>query len=172
MDLKKEINMNLQSTGALSQVSHAWSSVAQTGIAEHAPAFQPAVSMLTFPAIAERSDWLNDEFREAYMESCVEQNIAWQIRFNRQKRGLEQSSLARLTGTQQSAISRIEDPSYGKLNLKTIVKIAHAFKCALSIKFISYSELAEESKGFSKQSLIVKSFEEEITLIKGANNET
>lgn len=164
--------MNQLLSNALMSVQPAWQSVAQTGITELVPAFQPVISARSFPAITERKEWLDEEFREAYMEASVEQNIAWQIKFNREKRNLSQKNLAQIIGTQQSAISRIEDPSYGALNLKSIVKIAHAFKCALSIKLISYSDLAEESKGFSKQSLIVKSFEEEITLIKGDKNES
>ncbi|MFZ3088273.1 MAG: helix-turn-helix transcriptional regulator [Methylotenera sp.] len=164
--------MNQLLSNASVSVQPAWQSVAQTGITGLVPAFQPVISAQSFPAIAERKEWLDEEFREAYMEASVEQNIAWQIKFNREKRNLSQKNLAQIIGTQQSAISRIEDPSYGALNLRSIVKIAHAFKCAISIKLISYSDLAEESKGFSKQSLIVKSFEEEITLIKGDKNES
>lgn len=170
--MKREIVMNHLLNNASVSAQLAWGSVAQTGITVHVPAFQPAISAQSFPAIVERNEWLDNEFREAYMEASVEQNIAWQIKFNREKRSLTQKQLAHLIGTQQSAVSRIEDPSYGATNLKTIVKIAHAFRCALSIKLISYSELAEESENFSKESLIVKSFEEEITLIKGDKNES
>ena len=153
------VNMNPLSNNALQLAQVGWGSVVQTGILEHAPAFQPLMLYQSFPAIVARQDWLNDEYREAYMEACVEQNIAWQIRFNRQKRNMEQSKLAELIGTKQSAISRMEDPSYGKLNLQSLVKIAHAFKCALNVKLIPYSELAEESKTFSKEALSVKSFQ-------------
>jgi len=144
-----------------------WASAVQIGKIERAPAFQPQILMQPSPAIAERTDWLDQEFREAYMESCVEQNLAWQIKFNRQARNLDQAKLAELIGTRQSAISRIEDPSYGRINVHTMLKIANAFKCALPIKFISYASLAEETKQFSKESLIVESFEEQVKLIKG-----
>ena len=144
-----------------------WSSAIQNGMPERAPAFQPTVLPMTLPAISSRTDWLDDEFREAYMEACVEQNLAWQIRFNRQQRNLDQEQLARIIGTKQSAISRMGDPNYGRHSIKSIVKIAHAFKCAVSIKLISYSELAEDSKRFSKKTAVVKSFEEEINLIRG-----
>jgi transcriptional regulator with XRE-family HTH domain len=159
--------MNQVSASALASAQSTWSSVAQTGIIGHVPAFQPQILNQPLQAIAERTDWLDAEFREAYMESCVEQNIAWQIRFNRQARGLDQSELAALINTGQSAISRIEDTSYGRINIKTILKVANAFKCALSIKFISYAQLAEETKSFSKENLIVESFDEQLKLIKG-----
>lgn len=158
-----------QLSSALTQVSPEWASAIQTGIPERAPAFQPPVSYQTLPAIAVRQDWLDDEYREAYMEASVEQNIAWQIKFNRQSRNIDQRQLAKLIGTRQSAISRMEDPSYGRLNLKSIVKIANALKCAVTVKLISYSELAEQTQLFSKESTIVKSFEEELHLIHGDN---
>lgn len=159
--------MNLQLSSASQSAQTGWSSAVQTGIPEPAPAFQPPILHQMTPAIAERKDWLDNEYREAYMEACVEQNIAWQIKFNREKRNVSQRWLAKTIGTQQSAISRLEDPSYGKLNLKSIIKIAHAFQCALSVKLISYSDLAEESKSFTKHSVIVEPFEEQIDLIQG-----
>lgn len=167
--MKKEINMTLQLSSASAQVQAGWSNAVQVGVQGPVPAFQPAMVSQVLPAISLRQDWLDEEYREAYLEASIEQNIAWQIKFNRQSRNLDQRQLAELTGTQQSAISRIEDPSYGRLNLKSIVKIAHAFKCALTIKLIPYSELAEQTQSFNKESLIVKSFEEEIQLIYGEN---
>lgn len=155
------------STNALSE----WSSVVQTGMVEHAPAFQPPVQLHPFPSIIDRKDWLDEEYREGYMEACVEQNIAWQIKFNREHRGITQVKLSEMIGSRQSVISRIEDPSYGKTNIGTLLKIANALKCAISIKLISFSELAEESKNFNKKNLIVKSFDDEIKLIKRVYDE-
>ena len=180
--------MNLQLSSASRSAQTGWGSAVPTGIPEpalasqppilHQPAlaiverkdpldFQPPILYQPALAIAERKDWLDNEYREAYMEACVEQNIAWQIKFNREKRNVSQRGLAKIIGTQQSAISRLEDPSYGKLNLKSIIKIAHAFQCALSVRLISYSDLAEESKSFTKHSVIVEPFEEQIDLIQG-----
>lgn len=167
MEVRKEINMIPQLINALPQASQGWSSAIQTGIPERTPVFQPVVLLQLYPAIVVRQDWLDDEYREAYMEASVEQNIAWQIKFNRQNRNIDQNQLAKLIGTKQSAISRMEDPSYGRLNLKSIIKIAHAFKCAVSVKLISYSELAEQTQLFNKESVIVKSFDEELQLIHG-----
>ena len=98
------------------------------------------------PALDRRPDWKDREYREAYMEAAVEQGVAWQIRINRQKRGLSQKSLASVIGTQQSAVSRLEDPEYGGHSLETLVQVAKAFDCALAVKFISYSQLASEAE--------------------------
>lgn len=167
MAQNEEINMTPQSANVLANVLPGWSSVVQIGLPERAPVFQPVNLQQPLAAIASRKDWLDEEYREAYMEACVEQNIAWQIKFNRERRGITQQQLSEMIGTRQSAISRVEDPSYGKTNLGTLLKIANAFKCALSIKLIPYSALAEESKKFSKENCIVKSFTEEMRMING-----
>lgn len=96
-------------------------------------------------ALERRPEWKDREYREAYMEAAVEQGVAWQIRINRQKRGLSQKALASAIGTQQSGVSRLEDPEYGGHSLETLVNIAKAFDCALAVKFISYSQLASEA---------------------------
>lgn len=97
-------------------------------------------------ALDRRPEWKDREYREAYMEAAVEQGVAWQIRINRQKRGLSQKSLASAIGTQQSAVSRLEDPEYGGHSLETLMQIAKAFDCALAVKFVSYSQLASEAE--------------------------
>lgn len=80
------------------------------------------------------------------MEASIEQGIAWQIRINRELRGMTQRQLAQILGTKQSAISRLEDPTYGAHSLETLIGIAKAFDCALSVKLVAYSQLAYDSE--------------------------
>jgi|GEM_PF-2363995 len=152
---------------ALANPPIGWNNVPTTGMQERNTAFHPQMPNLTSQPICQRLDWLNQEYREAYMEACVEQNIAWQIALNRKERGMSQAELAKEIETKQSVISRYEDPTYGRHSIEALTKIAHAFKCALSIKFISYSELAVESSKTGKESLLVKTFAQEKNLIKG-----
>lgn len=98
------------------------------------------------PALLRRPEWEDKEYREAYMEAAIEQGIAWQIRINRKLRGWSQRELASILGTGQSAVSRLEDPSYGKHSLETLLKVANAFDCALTVKMVSFSELAYSSE--------------------------
>ena len=37
-------------------------------------------------ALIERVDWKDIESRQGYMEACVEQDIAWQIKLTRKKK--------------------------------------------------------------------------------------
>lgn len=118
--------------------------------------------------IVGRQEWLDEEFRQAYAEAAVEQGIAWQIRANRRGRCWTQDDLARMLDTKQSAVSRLEDPEYGGHSLETLVKVAHAFDCALSVKFVSYSELAREAEDLSDTVLFAKPFCDERDLFGDA----
>lgn len=117
------------------------------------------------PPIAERHDWLVDEERKAYMEATVEQDIAYQIESNRRARKLTQKDLAKKIGTTQSAIARMEDPTYGRHSIPSLVKVAHAFDCAVRVTLISYSKLAEVVADTSDQALFAAPFESERHLI-------
>lgn len=105
--------------------------------------------------------WLNDrEEREAYLESCLEQDVAWQIRLNREVREMSQKELADLVGTQQSGIARAEDPTYGKHSLAMLVKIAHAFGCALLVQFVDYQDFIDRTKDTSVEALTAATTDE------------
>lgn len=105
-------------------------------------------------ALNRRPQWADKEYREAYMEAAIEQGVAWQIKLNRKARNLTQAELASRIGTKQSAVSRFEDPEYGSHSLDTLIEIAKAFDCALSVKFVSYGKLAEEAEQLSEENQI------------------
>jgi transcriptional regulator with XRE-family HTH domain len=97
-----------------------------------------------------RPKWVDKEYRESYMDASIDQGVAWQIKINRKLRGMTQKALAAHLGTKQSAISRLEDPEYGAHSIDTLKQIARGFDCALSVRFISYTELAEQSDHLSE----------------------
>lgn len=106
--------------------------------------------------------WQDKEYRDGYMEASIEQGIAWQIRANRHLRGITQTDLAEAIGVNQSDISKLEDPNYGVPSLETLVEIAKSFDCALSVKFIPFSQLAYESKKLGEDDLYAATFTEEM----------
>lgn len=65
---------------------------------------------------------------------------AWDIAFQmydlRKKTGMTQARLAKLVGTRQSNIARIESADYTGYNLKTLEKVANALKARLEIKIV------------------------------------
>jgi transcriptional regulator with XRE-family HTH domain len=133
----------------------------------HLTLVQSPVSQ-TLPAVSLQPhgipvEWSDSEYRNAYVIAAIEQGVAWQIRLNREARGLSQAQLAELVGTKQSAISRLEDPTYGKYSIDTLLKIATAFDCALSLRFVPFSKVAIEAADLSPEALVVASFDQEMS---------
>jgi len=61
--------------------------------------------------------------------------IGDQIRDLRRKKGLNQTELAKLVGTSQSTIARLENPDNFSYSLKTLLKIAEALDMEIVISF-------------------------------------
>jgi transcriptional regulator with XRE-family HTH domain len=104
------------------------------------------------------SEWLDVEYRQEAMEATLFNLIAWQVRVNREERGLTQSELARLMRTKQSAISKLEDPDGGDVQVSTLIKAAHAFDCALILRFVDYQRFADRTANVGPASLFACPF--------------
>jgi len=76
-------------------------------------------------------------FREAMNKADQAWDIALQLFDIRKKMGLTQTELAKLVGTKQSNIARIEAADYTGYTLKTLEKVTKALKARLEIKIIS-----------------------------------
>jgi transcriptional regulator with XRE-family HTH domain len=79
-------------------------------------------------------------YRHAYMVEGVKTWIARQVRALREQRDWSQEDLGRRTGKPQSAISRVEDPDYGKLTLQTLFDLARAYDLPLLVQFVEWSD--------------------------------
>ncbi|MGR8980558.1 MAG: helix-turn-helix domain-containing protein [Gammaproteobacteria bacterium] len=106
------------------------------------------------------------EFRDAFVKAHLTQGLAYQIRDLRIQRGWTQKELAEKLGLKgQSAVARMEDPSYGKLSLATLIKLSSIFDVALSVRFQSYGKFMIEREDLSHKALQAESFENEIPKI-------
>ncbi len=63
-------------------------------------------------------------------------DIAFQIHDLRKKSGFTQTQLAKLVGTRQSNIARIESADYTGYTFKTLEKVTNALKARLQIRII------------------------------------
>ena len=103
-------------------------------------------------------EWADGEYRQAAMEGTMANMIAWQVRVNREERGMTQAQLGSLMGTKQSAISRLEDPEGGDVLLSTLAKAANAFDCTLLVRFVNFVELAAATHDVRPERLYVAPF--------------
>jgi len=104
---------------------------------------------------------LAKEYRCAFVEETVKAGIAFQVRALRAKEGWSQKGLGERSGKPQNAISRIEDPDYGKFTIRTLLDLADAFDVALSVRFVSFGKLLDQLKDVSPSALAVQNFERE-----------
>lgn len=106
------------------------------------------------------------EFRDAFVRSHLTHGLAHQIRTLRTQRGWTQGELAAKLGLkQQSAVARLEDPSYGRLSIATLLKLSSVFDVALSVRFLSYGKFLTEREDLSPAALGAESFDVEMPRI-------
>jgi len=84
-----------------------------------------------------REDIKDPEFKAHYREERQALKLAMKIAELREKKGLSQQQLAKLMGTSQQAISRIESGEYEGFTLKTLEKIAEATGMRVNIEFVA-----------------------------------
>src|SRR5262245_13462252 len=100
-------------------------------------------------------------YRDTYVADHVRGGIASQIRGLRDDRGWTQGELSRLLGKPQSVVSRLEDTSYGKVTIQTLLGVAAAFDVALQVRFISYSSFLQQTRDLSISFMKVAPFDKD-----------
>ncbi len=84
-----------------------------------------------------KEDLKNPEFRKYYEKETMFLKIAYEIVKLRHKLGLSQKDFAKLVGTTQQVISRLESGTYTGYTLKTLEKLAKAINTKIVISFRS-----------------------------------
>jgi transcriptional regulator with XRE-family HTH domain len=107
-------------------------------------------------------EFISKKYREVFVSAFVRQGIALQIQLLRKRETWSQKKLGEITGKKQNAITRLEDPSYGKFTITTLLELAKAFDVALSVKFVPFSELERQSKDLSTEALCVARYSDEM----------
>lgn len=84
-----------------------------------------------------REDMKDPEFKAHYKEERQSLMLAMKIAKLREKKRLSQLQFAKLMGTSQQAISRLESGEYEGFTLKTLEKIAEVTGTKVEIKFVA-----------------------------------
>ena len=107
----------------------------------------------------------NKRYRDAFVASRVRNWIAYQIRTIRNQRDWSQVKFAKKIGKPQSVISRLEDPSYGKLTVQTLLDLAATFNSALVIKFGDFSSFTRQMADVSTEAMLVDEYKGDDSLL-------
>jgi predicted XRE-type DNA-binding protein len=102
----------------------------------------------------------DSEYRRAYAESFANTMIATQIRLLRGD--MTQQEFGELVGVKQSRISAMEDENYSSWSTKSLKQIAGGKDVVFLGRFVSFGELLGWSTRFSKETLTVPSYRDDI----------
>lgn len=118
------------------------------------------MSLTAYPTLLEK---LRDKpYRRAFASASVRHRIALQIRALRKHKSWSQKELGQAADKPQNVISRLEDPSYGKVTVQTLLDLAATFDVALIVRFATFGDLAESMEALSSKALEVPSFQDEL----------
>jgi len=87
----------------------------------------------------------NSRVKKEYQKNIWQFEIAEMVMRARVKRGMTQKKLARLLGTKQPSVARVESGDYGP-SIKLLDKIAKALGTELILKFACVENEASESR--------------------------
>ncbi len=106
-------------------------------------------------------------YRTAFVASTLKRWLPFQIRVIRERRGWNQTQLAKASGLTQGAISRAENPDYGDLSLNTLLRIASGLDCAFEGRFVPFSRLATQFANMSEGAANVPPFDVDNEFVNG-----
>lgn len=101
-------------------------------------------------------------YRSSYVAEHVRRGVAYQIRALRNQREWSQGELSKFLGKPQSVVSRLEDPSYGKVTVQTLLEVAAVFDVGLQVRFVPFSTFLQQSRDLSTESMKAQSFDAEM----------
>ena len=99
--------------------------------------------------------------RAAYVEAELVQGLSAQIRTLRNSRNWSQEELAKKLGTSQNAVSRMENSSYGRYSIKTLLAVSKVFDVGLVTRFVPFSQLISITWDTRPEALAADSYEDE-----------
>lgn len=91
------------------------------------------------------------EFRHGYMARHIRAFLAAQIRALRGKKS--QTEFGEEIGKPQSVVSRLENESYGKVSVSTLIDIAQKLDVGLIIRFVDFPTFLRYSNDVSEEAL-------------------
>ena len=104
--------------------------------------------------------------REAHVEAQLANGVATQIRVLRQQRHWTQALLAKKLGTTQTVVSRMEDPSYAKYSIRSLLEIGHVFDVALHVKYKAFSDFLHHTWDASPEKFQADSYVDEAKYVQ------
>ena len=100
-------------------------------------------------------------YRDSFIAEHISRRLPLKIRRLREQRGWSQQELGEKVGMAQAWVSTLEDPSYGKYTIATLLRLASAFDVGLDIDFKPFSAILDMALTLTPASFDVASFAED-----------
>lgn len=102
-------------------------------------------------------------FRSSFSAAEVDIGIPSQVRALMRERGWTQVELAERAGMKQPQISNLIK-ARSHLTIRTLLRLANAFDCALAVRFVPFSELAYWTERYAPERFSVPTFDNDTIL--------
>jgi len=106
------------------------------------------------------------EYRDLFIAEHIYTRLPLKIRRLREQRRMSQKELGEKVGMAQAWVSKLEDPSYGKYTIATLLRLASAFDVGLDIDFKTFSEILDKALTLTPESFEVASFADDTGFIQ------
>lgn len=103
------------------------------------------------------------EYRESFVAANISIGIPMQVRALRVARGLSQAQLAKLAGTRQTVISRLENSDTTSISINTLLALSRALDTPLTVKFEGIDTYVSWISGLNQETLAPKPSEQIIS---------
>jgi hypothetical protein len=100
----------------------------------------------------------NKRYRDSYVDANVRRFLAQQFRALRGD--LSQEEFGKLIGKPQSVISRLEDPSYGKFALQTLLEVAASLDRAVIARIVDFPTFVHFTEDMSERAICPARYDE------------
>jgi len=91
-----------------------------------------------------REDLKDPEFAQNYAQALEAWDLVIRLTELRKRRGFTQAQLAKMVGTKQQNIARIENPAYEGHSLGLLRRVARALGMVVRVEFVAPSVVIEE----------------------------
>jgi len=108
-----------------------------------------------------KHNFKDPEARHIYAEELTNTLLSEQMKRLREDRKLSQEDLAKLMGTKQSGISRLQARNYSSWKVETLRKLARAFGVRLRISFAEFGTIFDDLNDSTDSTLSPRKFEDD-----------
>lgn len=117
----------------------------------------PLAASRRLPSLIEK--FRNKKYRNSYVASHTRRFLARQMRKLRANRSQEE--FGEIIDKQQTVVSRLEDPKYGKWTLQTLFDVAEKLDLAVIVRFVDHATFLRFTESMDEDATVPTAYSQE-----------